>query len=71
MKEFVNTSYDIRHFGHAEAFHTQIFASYEQVEDFELTFSLPLSPYYFFCKQKQYNTFRTNEANKPVIELNQ
>ena len=36
MKESVNTSHDIRHFGHAEAFHTQVFAAYEQVEHFEV-----------------------------------
>jgi len=70
MKENVNISHDIRHFGHAEAFHTQTFAVYEQVEDSEITFFLPLSPYYSFCNQKQYKTCRTNEANKPVIELN-
>jgi hypothetical protein len=41
MKESVNTSHDIRHFGHAEAFHTQVFAACKQVEDFKVTFSIP------------------------------
>ena len=42
MKENVNISHDIRHFGHAEEFHIQTFAAYELVEDSELTFSLSL-----------------------------
>ena len=43
-KENVNTSHDIRHFGHAEAFHTQTFAAYEQVEGSFRTYFSP-SPF--------------------------
>jgi hypothetical protein len=41
MKESVNISHVFRHFGDAEAFHSQIFAANVQVEDSEVTHPFP------------------------------